>query len=138
MRILFGMALTLIGGVASIAEEISNPLIRDITRSVRELCNAPDRQGETWSVSVDGSAGATFKIVNVTGEAKFSRAEWKGIQDVLQDRPNLRECTQKLTPLFLSKFTAATGMRQDSDAACSIQVQGQGITIGSVSTCSGQ
>ncbi len=86
------------------AQDIANPLIKDVTIAVRELCNAPDREGSTWTVSVNGDGGALVKLLHLKLGANFTKTEWRGIQDYLQDRPSLRDCVTKLTPAFLDKF----------------------------------
>ena len=86
------------------AQDISDPVMRDVTNAVTKLCGAPDRQGEGWSVEVEGGAGVVFKIVDVEGSAKFTREEWDGIKDDIKDRPNLRDCVRDLVPKFLDRF----------------------------------
>lgn len=92
-----------------LAEEISGQAIRDITHSVRTLCNSPDREGEKYSILADGGAGAIVRAIGIEGEVTFSQSEWSGIQDFLSDRKDLRECTRHLTPLFLSKYGVRSG-----------------------------
>lgn len=95
----------------AVAQDISDPLIRDITAAVKELCSAPDRQGEHWQIETDATGNVLFRLFGLDAGVKFTREEWSGIKDAVSDRPNLRECTRDLTPQFLAKFS-----RQAADA----------------------
>lgn len=84
--------------------------IEKITDAVTRLCTVPSERGSYWQVNVTGEGKATVKLINIKGQAAFSKGEWDGIRDVLPvedqavDRESARKCVQKLVPLFLEKF----------------------------------
>jgi hypothetical protein len=67
------------------AQEISDPIIRDIISAVGELCIAPDRQGEHSKIEATGSGGTVVRLVGIEGEVRFSQEDWEGIRDYLKD-----------------------------------------------------
>lgn len=87
------------------SQEISNELIKDINVAVRSLCQAPDREGDNWKLELTGDGAARIKFIGgVQGQVSFTKEEWSGIKDSIEDRSNLRACVRDLVPQFLSKF----------------------------------
>src|SRR5262245_30646665 len=101
---LLNLAVVLGNSVSVVAAEIEDNQIRDVTNAVKDLCSFPDRQGSTLTVTLNGSGDADVKLTSLKASAFFTKTEWQGIQDYLQDRPNLRDCVQKLVPTFLDKY----------------------------------
>lgn len=96
-------------------QEINDEVMRDITNTVRSLCNSPDRQGSDVSIEGNVEGGAIVKMLGIGGEVSLSRSQWEGIKDFLSDRANLRECVRHLTPIFLENFqpNEDAGITQD-------------------------
>jgi len=94
--------------------EDSNSLLMDrITQNIINVCQAPTTSGKYWKVNVKGSGDAKIKLkiadVGTSGEATFTKKEWEGVQQVLQEQQakenaDYRDCAKKITPLFLEKF----------------------------------
>lgn len=83
----------------------------DVVNSVERLCNAPSKEKSSYyKIEAKGKANIRVKIIGLAdGEADFKKEEWEGVQRVLQkdqilDNKLSRECSIKLTPLFLEKF----------------------------------
>ena len=103
--------LTLILSYSAFASDLET-----ITQNVKSVCQSPAQAGKYWNVTSTGKADATGSIrlasVGVNGEARFTKGEWEGVQQVLKeqqsaDNANYRDCAVKLTPLFLAKFAAS-------------------------------
>lgn len=92
-----------------LAQEISNEVMRDITNTVRSLCNSPDREGDDFSIEGQVGGGTLIRMLGVKGEVSLSSSQWQGIKDALSDRKNLRDCVRDLTPLFLDNFRPNKG-----------------------------
>jgi hypothetical protein len=88
-----------------------------VTKDVKEVCTQPATQGEHWSINggVKGDAGIQLKLLklaSITGDLKFTKEEWSGIQQVLAkdqagDNDSYRKCVQALVPQFLAKVGSA-------------------------------
>jgi hypothetical protein len=81
-----------------------------ITENITKVCDKPDHAGTYWDIKVKGSgeAGIRLKLLGlgkVTGESTFSKGEWEGVQRTIEDSKDYRDCVEKLTPVFLEKFT---------------------------------
>lgn len=85
-----------------------------ISKTIKEICQAPSSVGKYWNVKLDGSGNTTVKVkvadADLKGNATFSKGEWEGVQRVLQeqqaqDNEGYRRCSEKLTPIFLEKFS---------------------------------
>ena len=91
----------------------SDSIMDQITRNIREVCQAPSNSGNYWEVKLsgDGAAKVRLKLVDIgmSTQAQFSQGEWQGVQQVLreqqaQENASYRVCAEKLTPIFLEKF----------------------------------
>lgn len=95
----------------------------DVVDSVERLCTAPSKEKSSYyKVEVKGKANIRVKIIGLAdGEADFKKEEWEGVQRVLQkdqilDNKLSRECSMKLTPLFLEKFDKdEKNVKKDTD-----------------------
>lgn len=88
-------------------------LLVAVTNSVKEVCQAPSKEGRYWTVEGDGSGGGKLTVrladANIQGRAQFTKGEWEGVQQVLkehqiEDNRDYRGCVKALTPLFIGKF----------------------------------
>jgi hypothetical protein len=87
---------------ASLADSLEN--LSALTAAVKEMCIAPDRSGQYFSVEGGGSAGVIIKLVDINGQFKISQQEWDGIKDEISDRPDTRECVKFLVPILADKI----------------------------------
>lgn len=87
----------------------------EIVKNVKEVCLTPSEQGKFWNVTATGGAKAdgSIKLIaaGINGQATFTKGEWDGVQQVLKEHQatenaDYRDCVEKLTPLFIGKFTA--------------------------------
>ena len=89
---------------------------RIVRQSVLEICRGGSLNGKDRSIEVKGQGKITtvlFKKLaeaGLSGEAKFSQAEWDGIRPLLPenyDSDAYVKCVTELTPIFLAKFSSA-------------------------------
>lgn len=105
--------LNLIDASRCFAAEQSLNALKEIRDVVKEICMNPSAKGKLMDSSIKGSGEASVKLklanVKAGTEASFRKSEWEGVQSVLPsdrgaDNKSYRNCVEKLTPLFLSKF----------------------------------
>ena len=94
-----------------------NNQMSEIVDSVQAVCQAPSKKGEYWDIKVTGEADAKVNLkltkAGIKGAATFTKKEWDGVQQVLQehqsgDNKDYRDCAKTLTPIFLEKFAGKT------------------------------
>ena len=94
--------------------EITDPRLRDITNTLKQICHVPSRRGEYWDVKLSGQGEAKVKLLGLDLEATLSKGQWNGVREALTpegqvaDRASARECIQKLAPIFIEKFAGAS------------------------------
>lgn len=109
MKKITGFVLSLI-----LSHSVHAADMAEIVKNVKDVCLSPSQQGKYWNVTATGGAKAdgAIKLIaaGINGQATFTKAEWQGVQQALQPKENAdyRDCVEKLTPLFVSKFSAAT------------------------------
>jgi hypothetical protein len=87
--------------------------INSIVYNLRMVCMAPSEMGKYWNVTLTGDGSAKVGMlkstdINVSGSAVFSRGEWEGVKQVLDqgiENKSYRHCIERLTPVFVKKFS---------------------------------
>lgn len=82
--------------------------LQALSNAVGQMCVQPDKKGSYLRIDGDLNAGATLRVVGVTGGAKVTKEEWNGInQRIDQYRTDPRQCAietlKLLVPLYSTR-----------------------------------
>lgn len=111
-------------------------LMQAIKTSVTEVCDKPQNAGEHWDIRVkgDGAAKLGFKLLpklSASGEAEFTKEEWTGIKNTIENSADYRVCVKELIPIFLKHFSETVESVPDQKPSKSLGgVQWQGSAGG--------
>lgn len=120
----------------------------DIYIAVEKLCKAPtDEKTTHYKLELNGDANFRVTMVGLLkSDASFTAEEWDGVQRVLrehqaEDNKDYRDCSEKLTPLFLEKFIFESNdseNNKNNEIAPNVEnqtnINGGDISIGIVQT----
>ncbi|NOZ52735.1 MAG: hypothetical protein GXP08_06260 [Gammaproteobacteria bacterium] len=103
--------LVVFSAIATASDQRS--VMAEIVLSVSNVCHSPNNKSKYWLLDIKGEGEAKLKLklanAGLSGEAKFTKEEWEGVQRVLRehqitDNKTYRDCVTLLTPLFLDRF----------------------------------
>lgn len=107
-------------------EAVEPSLMKEITENVRAVCEKPSNTGEYWKIQGKAEGNTKVRLMRLggaklLGEVDFTKEEWEGVRNILEERKDYRACARVLTPLFLDKFVPITsseklhqGLRQET------------------------
>jgi len=82
----------------------------DISDIVEKICLKPSESGKYWDVTIKGDGGVKLALklanISISGNAEFTKGEWKGIKGSIENNKGYRDCAKHLTPIFLQKFSS--------------------------------
>lgn len=109
-----------LGTLAYAEEKTAHEGLKFITQSVESVCKKPEDAGQYWDVRVQGDGKATVGILakelGVSGKAEFSKSEWDGLRNTVENSIDYRECAEKITPIFVEKFSSKLEAASDEGA----------------------
>lgn len=95
--------------VSPMVEAVEPSLMKEITENVRAVCEKPSNTGEYWKIQGKAEGNTKVRLMRLggaelLGEVDFTKEEWEGVRNILEERKDYRACARHLTPLFLEKF----------------------------------
>lgn len=87
--------------------------VNKVLENIQEVCASLARQNDSWRITVEADGSVQLVVAGIDGEASFSKAEWKTVQQALKKRRGkntvrYQYCVEKLTPVLTEKFAAAS------------------------------
>lgn len=130
---------SLIAAAIMFSGPVSADSFERLANVIERVCKAPsDKKSSYYKVSGQGEAKLRVSLVGLAGgTADFKREEWDGVQRVLRenqadDNKNFRECSMKLTPLFIEKFLSSIEEEGKKNSGNNIIINGGNNSIGNI------